>query len=114
MFLYRFIVICGIILGLLHCKPATEPTSLSDDQLATIMSELLIGEGATVMINGYKRDSIAAEYFKEVFALQKTTLEEYERNLRIVANDQARLDSIMAQAERLLKARQTPAAPPAQ
>lgn len=81
------------------CSTATEPLTLSEEQMSVIMSEIAIAEGSTTMLAGYKRDSLSSAYFKMVFEMQHTTLPEYERNLRIAVKDVERMRRIMQGAE---------------
>lgn len=96
----------SLIVASLACTPQPVSTTLSDAQMAAIMAELMLSEGATVMINGYKRDSIAAVYYEEVFVKQRTSKQEYEENLRILVGDIDRMERIMTESERILKERQ--------
>jgi|1048.fasta_scaffold06194_2 hypothetical protein len=89
------------------CTPPPVATTLNDAQMASIMAELLLCEGATVMINGYKRDSIASVYYEEVFAKQHTNKQEYEDNLRILVGDIDRMERILTESERILKEKQS-------
>ena len=49
-------------------------------------------------MTGYPRDSLQQVYFNQVFAIHKVSREDYERNLRILAQDELRLDAIVEQA----------------
>lgn len=102
---HKLLILC-LVLGLGACENKPLPTTLSDRQLSELMAELWLCEGATVMINGYKRDSIAAVYYQEVFAKQRTSKQEYEDNLRLLVSDLGRLEQVMAEAERKLKEKQ--------
>lgn len=104
------------LLGLLAaCSPkTTEQTTLSDDKIARIMADMNIADAATTGIAGYKKDSLMHHYFNQVFEIHGVTLESYEKDLRIVAQDLDRMGQIVKKAEELLteKARGSAPIPP--
>ncbi|MFN0212684.1 MAG: DUF4296 domain-containing protein [Saprospiraceae bacterium] len=82
-------------------KPVLQPT-ISDAEMARIMADLNIADAATTGLAGYSKDSLSQAYFKQVFEIHNVTLEEYENNLRIIANDLFRMEQIVKKADTLL------------
>ena len=85
----KFIYILLSVLWLASCqKPSdTATATLTDDQLAAIMADVAIAEGATAMVAGYKKDSLNTAYYNMVLQIHHVSLEEYERNLRVAVQD---------------------------
>ncbi|MDO8366480.1 MAG: DUF4296 domain-containing protein [Saprospiraceae bacterium] len=82
-------------------KPPVQP-SLSDEKIARIMSDFSIAEAATNGLAGYTKDSLMQVYYKQVFEMHGITLEAYEQDLRILAQDLPRMDAIVKMADELL------------
>ena len=66
------------------------------------MVDLYLAEAATTGMTGYPRDSLQQVYFDQVFAIHQVSREDYERNLRILAQDEIRLDAIVEQVIALI------------
>lgn len=86
---------------LLACAPKLEQPDLPADKMARIMADLFIAESATVGMGGYPKDSLQHAYFQQVLQLHQVTLDDYERNLRLYA-EQDRMDELTAEAEALV------------
>jgi len=95
-----FLILLGFLVA---CSPKSmEQTTLSDDKIARIMADLNIADAATTGIAGYPKDSLMHHYFNQVYEMHGITLETYEKDLRIVAQDLERMDRIVKKAEALL------------
>jgi len=87
---------------LFSCEKRAEQPTFSDEKMARIMADLYIADAATNGLSGYSKDSLAAIYIKQVLGLHGTTKEEYENNLRLIANDVPRMEAVVNQAEAIL------------
>lgn len=84
------------------CGTKPEQPSMSDEQLARLTSELYIAEAATTGMAGYEKDSVAQIYYKQVLERHGVTVEQYEKDLRIVVNDLPRMEAILQKAQTYL------------
>jgi len=66
------------------------------------MADISIADAATTGLNGYAKDSLMQAYYKQVFEMYGVTLEVYEKDLRILAQDLVRMEGIVKQADELL------------
>jgi len=87
---------------LFSCEKRAEQPTFSDEKMARIMADLYIADAATNGLSGYPKDSLAAIYIRQVLELHGTTKEEYENNLRLIANDVPRMEAIVNQSESIL------------
>jgi hypothetical protein len=85
------------------CEKKVEKTTLSDEKITRIMADLYVADAATNGLSGYAKDSLAQVYFKQVLEMHGTTKEEYEKNLRLIANDLPRMEAIVNGAAELLE-----------
>jgi len=88
-----------------------EEISLSEDKLARIMADVSIADAATTGLGGYPKDSLLQAYFKQVFEIHGTTLEIYEKDLKILSGDLSKLDRVVKKADTLLTEGLSPIAP---
>ncbi|HMX40665.1 MAG TPA: DUF4296 domain-containing protein [Saprospiraceae bacterium] len=88
------------------CQPRKEEPNLPDEKMARIMADLSMAEAATNGLAGYPKDSLMHHYFSQTFDLHGTTLEEYERNLRLYVQDPDRMTRLVHRSEELLGAKQ--------
>jgi Domain of unknown function (DUF4296) len=108
---YFLFVLCIFIFA---CQEVREQPTLSDEKMANIMAEIAIADAGTTMISSFKKDSLANAYYRVVFEMSGVTLEEYEKNLRIIADDVPHMESIVKKAEEIIaekKAAVSPQAP---
>jgi len=82
-------------------KPTEQP-SLPDEKIARIMADLSIADAATTGLSGYRKDSLMHAYFNQVFEMHGVTLEAYEKDLQILAQDLSRMEGIVKQADVML------------
>jgi hypothetical protein len=80
----------------------TEQPTLSDEKMAQIMADLSVAEAATLGLAGYSKDSLLQVYFAQVFTLHETSVELYEKDLRLVSADMRRLQRIVERSVELL------------
>lgn len=80
-----------------------EQTTLSDEKVAQIMADLSVANAATNGLSGNSKDSLMQVYFKQVFEIHNTSLEVYEKDLRIIAQDFSRMEKIAKVADDILK-----------
>lgn len=90
---------CLCLICLAACQPKQETPSMSDEQLARLSSDLYIAEAATSGLAGYERDSMAQVYFKQVLEMHGATMEQYEKDLRLIVNDLPRMEAILQKAQ---------------
>ena len=81
---------------------APEQLSLSDEKIAQIMADLSIADAATTGLAGFPKDSLMHVYFNQVLEMHGITLENYEKDLRILAKDLPRMERIVKQADEFL------------
>jgi hypothetical protein len=86
-----------------RCTPEVEQPSLPDDKMARIIADIALAEAATVGLGGYSRDSLQQIYYRQVLEMHGITLEEYEKNLRLYADDIPRFQNVVTRAEALIK-----------
>jgi Domain of unknown function (DUF4296) len=98
-------VACLVAAVFFCCKNATDPPSLSEEKVARIMADMATADAAVNLLSGYTKDSTAKVYYQQVLDMNGTTLDEYERNLRIMATDVQRMQRIAKQAEQILEAK---------
>jgi hypothetical protein len=100
----KYLIGCLSICFLLACfgEKAEKPT-LSDEKLARIMADLNVAEAATLGLSGYPKDSLMKVYFAQVFEMQGTTPEIYEKDLRLISTDLPHLQKIVLESVRLLE-----------
>lgn len=101
---YRLLVIgCWVSASVLFsCGKKAEQPTLSDEKMARIMADLYIADAATNGLSGYQKDSLIRVYLAQVMELHSTTKEEYENNLRLIANDLPRIEALVNRAEAML------------
>lgn len=100
---------CISVLLLFSCKEKVEQPSLPDEKISRIMADLFTAEAATNGLSGYAKDSLLQVYFNQVLEMHNVSKEEYEKNLRLIANDLPRMEEIVKQAETLLETGGKPA-----
>ena len=68
------------------------------------MADLNVAEAATNGMSGYPKDSLMKVYFNQVFEIHSTSVEAYEKDLRVLSADLPRLQRIVLQSMKLLGA----------
>lgn len=102
----RLLILVLVALGP-GCQVGNQPgTTLSDEELAKIMSDLYVAEAATTGMSGWPKDSLMKVYYLQVFEIHGTTAETYEHDLKIASQDLNRLKEIVAGAQKLLEGSQ--------
>jgi Domain of unknown function (DUF4296) len=86
------------------CGRRSEAPTLPDERIVAIICDLAVADAAVSQLGGFERDSFAHMYYKQVFERHNTTLEVYEKDLRLLSVTPQRLQHIYAQAMDLLKA----------
>ncbi len=79
-----------------------EKTTLPDDKIVRMMVDFHVADAATNGLSGYALDSLQQAYFQQVVQLHNVSLDEYEKNLRVVARDQDRMDRLLKRAEEII------------
>lgn len=92
------LIVLALSLGACRHNTKEQPT-FSQDEMLNIMTDLCYAEAATSHLTGYPRDSLNQIYFKQVFDMHKTTLEQYEQNLRIYAEDVPTMEMLIKKLE---------------
>ncbi len=96
---YFFLTLPFLIIA---CRQDKEQATIPDEKMAKIISEIAIADAGTTMLNSFKKDSLANAYYRQVFEMNGVTLEEYEKNLRIVVSDIPRIELIVKKAEEII------------
>ncbi len=100
-FLKKAVVIVAVLLT--ACR-SEERLQLSEEQIARIMADLHIAEAATSGLVGYQKDSLLYRYYEQIFTLHQVDRQTYERDLRLLAREEARMQAVVERAEELLQA----------
>lgn len=95
-------VLCASVLWQ-ACQQQVEQPSLSDDTVVRIMADLYVAEAATTGLGGFKKDSLTFAYYEQVFEIHGVAREEYEKNLRLIARDEYRMEELTQAATALLQ-----------
>lgn len=66
------------------------------------MADLYLAEAAANGLTGYAKDSLTHVYYDQVFKIHKVTPDEYEQNLRILAQEERRIEAVVSQAIKLI------------
>lgn len=66
------------------------------------MADLSLANAATNGLSGNAKDSLMQVYFKQVFEIHNTTLEVFEKDLRIIAQDLTRMEKIAKVSDDIL------------
>lgn len=98
-----FWVLALIAVGLSSCQEQVEQPSLSDEVMSRIMADLYVAEAATNGLSGYKKDSLMFAYYEQVFDLHGVSRADYERDLRLIARDESRMEEMVSAATALLE-----------
>lgn len=106
---YLFYGFLSVVTLFFACEKKTEQPSLPDEKISRIMADLFIADAATTGLSGYPKDSLMQIYFNQVLEMHGVSKEEYEKNLRLIANDLPRMETVIKQAEALLDKEKKPA-----
>lgn len=101
----KYFICCLCLSFLPFCSNQTsEKPGLPDEKIARIMADLNVAEAATNGMSGYPKDSLMKVYFNQVFEIHSTSVEAYEKDLRVLSADLPRLQRIVLQSMKLLGA----------
>ena len=89
-------------ISLPSCREPVEQPSLAPDKMARVMADLYLAEAATVGLSGYAKDSLQHVYYQQVFEMHGVTLDEYDRNLKLYADDIDKMQKLVEDAELLV------------
>lgn len=67
------------------------------------MADLYIAEAATNGLGGYEKDSLTHVYYEQVFEMHGVTKEEYEKNIRLLSQNELHIGEVADSAVALLK-----------
>lgn len=96
----RWILLLGFLTAC-QSNSSNQPV-LPDEKIARIMADLSIADAATTGLAGYAKDSLMHAYFNQVFEIHGVSKENYEKDLRIVAENLVRMEEIVKKADELL------------
>ena len=103
MFRLSFAGLVSAIL-LVACEaPEKRVTTITDQKVVAIMTDLHYAEAATVGLVGVRKDSLVSVYYDQVFALHKVSEEEYRENLEILSEDVPRFQKILNEVEEVFR-----------
>jgi hypothetical protein len=68
--------------------------ALSQVQLANILCDIHIAEGATSLLEGAKKDSVTSLYYKQIFEIQGSTEKDFNHDLELLKMDAAEMVKI--------------------
>ena len=92
-----------LYLLLTSCQQNTnEKPSIDEAKMVRIMADLAIAEAATTGLSGTQKDSLQQFYFNQALTMHGLTIEQYEKNLQLYANDLPTLKRISEEAEKLV------------
>ncbi len=74
----------------------------SEEKTARIMADLYLAEAATNGLTSYSKDSLTHVYYEQVLKIHGVTAPEYEQNLKILAQDEERIERVVNQALKLI------------
>ncbi len=66
------------------------------------MADFAIAEAATTGLSGTAKDSLQQVYFNQTLVMHGLTIEQYEKNLQLYANDLSTMMRISNEAEKLV------------
>jgi len=95
-FFFILIIFCH------SCKQESPQPEISDEKMAHIMAEIAIAEGATTMLSGFKKDSLANAYYRNIFEMNGITRDDYEKSLRVLVNDVDHTQAVIDQASKII------------
>lgn len=72
---------------------------IDEDKMVRIMADLSIAEAATAQMNGYAKDSLTKVFYDQVFEMHQVSTEQYEKNLRLYANNLPEMEKIVKKVE---------------
>jgi hypothetical protein len=81
---FIYAIICLLVFT--KCQDKTK-YSLSRVQIANILCDLHIAEGATSLLDGAKKDSITTLYYRQIFEIQGVKEAEFKENLDLLKTD---------------------------
>ena len=90
-----------VLLTACQSSSSNQPV-LPDDKIARIMADLSIADAATTGLAGYAKDSLMHAYFNQVFEIHGVSKENYEKDLRILAENLVHMEEIVKMADELL------------
>jgi hypothetical protein len=98
----KILLILGCFLSIFACKNELEKQTISDEKMVKIVADLYSVEAILQGANAHEHDSLAPVFQTQVFDFQQVTREEYEKNIRILTQYPAQLDTILTRASRHL------------
>ena len=91
--LFRVYFFFVFVLFLTQCQKENK-YSLSRVQMANILCDLHIAEGATSLLDGAKKDSITTLYYQQIFEIQGVKEEIFKENLELLKMDAAEMAKV--------------------
>lgn len=92
-----------LALFIFSCEEKVEQPTLPDEKLSRIMADVFTAEAATNGLIGYPKDSLLRIYLDQVLLKHQVSKEEYEKNLRLIANDLPHMERVIEGARLLLE-----------
>jgi Domain of unknown function (DUF4296) len=87
------------------CSEKQETPTMSDDQIAKVLADISLAEGATHTMTGLQKDSLSQIYYAQVFQINKISKADHEKNIRIVSRDVVRMAAIFTISEKILESK---------
>ena len=83
---YRLLSFITCFLLFIQCENDKKYT-LSRSQLAIILVDLHVAEGATSLLDGAKKDSVTKLYYQQTFEIQRVKEADFQKNLELLKLD---------------------------
>ena len=77
----------------------SEQPDMDEDKMVRIMADLSIADAATAQMNGYAKDSLTKIFYDQVFEMHSVSAAQYEKNLRLYANNLPVMENIVKKVE---------------
>jgi hypothetical protein len=84
------------------CVKKKENPTLPDERITRVMADMFIADAATTGLTGFEKDSLSHVYYEQVLQMHGIGREEYENNLRLLADDLPRMQMVVKNAAALL------------
>ena len=96
------LLLAALVGTLILVQPEPEQPIFSAEKTARIMADLFLAQAASNGFVGYSKDSLTHIYYAQIFEIHGVSESEYEKNLRILAQDEQRIERVVKAAVKLV------------